>query len=160
MTRTSELPHALASLLSWSLRTGSSPTPYTSYINSFPKSVYVVNVSVAGVRPVSNDVNNFKARARQEDNLGSTLKKTECWVSGTCVHSDQSNSENHPPLALSSAADCGHRSTERGKESIRGTVWRKEQYGTGNGVHMLWGTECLELLEKINCSESSLLWLG
>lgn len=78
MTRTSELLHKLASLLSCALRTGSLPTPYTLYINSFPKSVYVLNVSVAGVRQVSKDVNNFKAQARQEDNLGSTLKKTEC----------------------------------------------------------------------------------
>lgn len=78
MTSTSE------KLLRCALRMGSLSTPYTSYIYSFPKPVYVLNVSVAGVREVSNNINEFKAQARQEDNLGSTLKKTVLSVRTMC----------------------------------------------------------------------------
>lgn len=48
-------------------------------MNSFPKPVYVLNVSVAGVRQVSN-VSEFKAQASQDGKLGSPLRKlsVEC----------------------------------------------------------------------------------
>lgn len=53
--------------------------PYTLYMNSFPKPVYVLNVSVTGVRQVSN-VSEFKAQASQDGKLGSPLRKlsVEC----------------------------------------------------------------------------------